>query len=136
MPDWATIDNAVIVGLLSLTGVLVGHFFNRQGRREEVSASESDSLLQRQGDQIERLVDDQRWMRKRLDRLEQELWAEREHGQTVVRFLVVHVEWGEDMVRWLRGDRSAPYPSPPDFVAARKLLDSPRPRRPPMSGAT
>lgn len=129
-------NSTVVVALIGAAGLVAQHLLTRQGRREEVSATQNDSLLQRQGDQISRLVDEQKWMRQRLDWLEDELWAERKHGHRLHRGLGSAVDWGESMVRWADGDQLRPYPPPPDWASLRDLLETPRPRRPPPPDAT
>lgn len=136
MPDWLTLDSTLLAAVAAAIVTLAGYFLNRKSRTEEVSATANDNLLQRQGDQIKTLIDDQRWMKQRLDWLEDELWSERKHGHKLHRALGTNVDWGEEMVRWAAGDQSRPHPSPPDFVSHRELLDTPRPRRPPPMDAT
>lgn len=129
MPDW--LDSTIIVAIIGAAGLIIQHTLNRQGRKEEIGATENDNLLQRQGDQIKTLIDEHRWMKNRLDWLEGELWNERKHGHKLHRGLGSAVDWGEDMVRWADGDQLRPYPRPPDWLLLRDLLDTPRPRRPP-----
>lgn len=134
MPEW--LNSTVVVALIGAAGLIFQHLLNRQGRKEEVSATDRDNLVKRLGEQVDRLDRAQQHDRLRIDWLEDELWSERKHGHRLHRNLGSHVDWGEEMVRWADGDQSRPYPTPPDFVASRELLDTPRPRRPPPIDAT
>ena len=129
MPDW--LDSTIIVAIIGAVGLIIQNAVNRQGRKEEVTATERDSLVKRLGEQVDRLESAQQQDRKRIDWLEDEIWTERAHSHRLRRGLSDTTDWGPRMVSWAQGDQKRPYPAPPDWDALRDLLDTPRPRRPP-----
>lgn len=134
MPEW--LNSTVVVAIIGAVGLIIQHLLNRQGRKEEVSATDRDNLVKRLGEQVDRLDHAQQHDRLRIDWLEDELWSERKNSHKLHRALSGFVDWGEEMVRWADGDQVRPYPRHPDFAANRQLLDTPRPRRPPPPDPT
>lgn len=129
MPDW--LDSTIIVALIGAAGLIIQHTLNRQGRKEEIGATQRDNLVKRLGEQIDRLDAAQQAGRRRIDWLEQELWEERTHSHRQHSALAANVDWGPRMIRWAEGDQKRPYPAPPDWEMHREILENPRPRRPP-----
>lgn len=124
-------DNAFLIAVVGAIGIIAGHIINGRGRKEEVTAKKSDDLVVRLGQQVDRLEVAQMQDRRRIDWLEDELWGERTHSHKLHSGLSTTVPWGESMIVWADGDRNSPYPKPPDFPALRRLMETPRQRRPP-----
>lgn len=129
MPEW--MNSTVVVAIIGAVGLIIQNAVNRQGRKEEVTATERDNLIRGMGEELERLREDQRKDRSRLDWLEREFWAEQTYSHRLHRGLAQSVDWGPRMEQWAQGDRKHPYPRAPDWVSLRSLIDTPRPRRPP-----
>lgn len=129
MPEWT--ESALIIAAIGAIAAVIQQLINRESRKQEVASAGSDNLVKRLGEQVDRLEKAQSQDRRRIDWLEDELWGERHHNHQLHSGLGVVVPWGESIVVWAEGDRTASIPRPPDFVALRKLLDTPRPRRPP-----
>lgn len=129
MPEW--MNSTVVVALIGAVGLIIQHTLNRQGRKEEVAATDRDNLVKRLGEQVDRLEAAQLQDRRRIDWLEDEIWTERAHSHRLRRGLAEAADWGPKMETWAQGGQSEPYPSPPDWSTLRDLLETPRPRRPP-----
>ena len=129
MPPWT--ENALLLALAAgLLGILQ-NLLNRSGRKMEVDATSDDAHVKRLGEHLDRLEKAQLHDRRRIDWLEDELWAERGVNTELRHALVQVVDWGESVSEWKRGDRSVQAPQDLDWGKFRKLLESPRPRRPP-----
>lgn len=129
MPEWT--ENALILAAIAAIAAIIQQLINRESRKQEVASVGSDNLVKRLGEQVDRLEKAQAQDRRRIDWLEDELWGERHYSHKLHSGLGITVPWGESVMKWHDGDRSGPMPAPPDFTSLRKLLDTPRPRRPP-----
>lgn len=140
------LSEAVLIAAITAVVALIGHAFTRSGRAEEVAATRSNNLLERQGEQIDRLTDQQNDMLKRIDKLEsslreanERLEEERRDNRTLRQDnrslrsgLSGAVEFIDTAWDWIENpNRDAPPPRRPNMVRYRKLLEEPRPRRPP-----
>ncbi|MDO5374235.1 MAG: hypothetical protein Q4F10_12345, partial [Corynebacterium glutamicum] len=73
MPPWT--ENALLLALAAgLLGILQ-NLLNRSGRKMEVDATSDDAHVKRLGEHLDRLEQAQLHDRRRIDWLEDELWA-------------------------------------------------------------
>lgn len=129
MPEW--MNSTVVVAIIGAVGLIIQHTLNRQGRKEEIGATQRDNLVKRLGEQVDRLEAAQQQDRRRIDWLEDEIWSERAHSHSLRRGLAETTDWGQAMERWAAGPKTGPHPESPDWAGLSELLDNPRPRRPP-----
>lgn len=136
MPDW--VDNAFLIAVVTVVGVVIGHFTNRRSRQEEISATKTNNLLTQQGHQIDRLTKQQGEDRERIARVEKALrgtqvalWDERDDNRRLRRGLTDAVDDIATAWEWIDGARDTSPPRKPRMVHYRKILEEPRPRRPP-----
>lgn len=136
MPEW--LDNTFAVAAIGVIGVIIGHFTNRRSRQEEIAATKTNNLLTQQGEQIDRLTKQQGEDRARIVRVEKALretqtalWDAHDDNRRLRRGLSESVEDITVAWDWIEGDRTSRPPKRPSLTHYRKLLEDPRPRRPP-----
>lgn len=136
LPAW--VDSAIIVGLLSLVGVLAGNWINRASRKEEISATETETLVRGQDSRIKALE-------ARLDKVESDLAETRSdlrqerahtdrlglHTDQLSQAFRDALSWVDAAISWMYEENTGPPPERPDFQRWKDVLDQPRPRRPP-----
>lgn len=139
------LSEAVLIAAITAVVALVGHAFTRSGRAEEVAATRSNNLLERQGEQIDRLTAQQDEMLERIDKLESSLreasasLEEERHNNRTLRQdnrslrsgLSGAVESIDTAWDWIENPGRDDPPPRPSMVRYRRLIEEPRPRRPP-----
>lgn len=124
-----TLSTDVIIGALSLIGVVFAAYLGLRGRRDEVSATQTKTLLEGQDKRIERLESRLDTVERQLREAHVELSDEQSHSWQLRKSLRGGVEFVESVRLWDEGGRIGPLPKFPPVDRWLILLE--RPRRPP-----
>lgn len=124
-----TFSVELVIGILSLLGVVAAAYIGLRGRKDEVSATQTKTLMDGQDRRIERLEGRLDRVEADLDQARNLLRDERTHSWSVRKALRVGIEFVDNVRWWEESGRIGPLPKYPPTDKWLTLLE--RPRHPP-----